>query len=164
LLSLRGVLLAGATVIAVAGCGGSSSSSSTDASASFSTQAEAICTQVNSQVATLPAITSTANLLTTGQQEVTLSKAALGKLTALTPPAAKKAGFDAYVSGITQETGILQQALAAIKAGDKAKTQQLATQSKALDSADQTKAKALGLTACTANAQPGSAKSTSSSS
>ena len=162
--SVSGLLLATGTVMALAGCGGSSSSTSTGGGAAFAVQAQAICSQVNGQVAALPAITTTTNLLTTGKKEISLSTAAIAKLKAVTAPDAKKAVYTAYVAGVTQETELLQQALSAIKAGDKAKTEQLLGQSKSLDASLQAKAKSLGLTACTANVQPGSAKSTSSSS
>jgi hypothetical protein len=154
--------------LALAGCGGSSSSSSSSGSttsrASFITQASAICTNVNTEVAALPAIRTGAELLKTGARELAESSAALDQLKAVTPPAATKVAFGRYVAGIVQEEAILKQALAAIKAGNSAQAQRLAVQSKTLGLKDNAEANNLGLPACAANAEPGDASSSSSSS
>ena len=151
-----------AAVLALAGCGGSSSSSGNGAK--FVSQANRICADVNRKFASLPAINTTADLLKTGPEEISATNSALAKLRALTPPSDKKATADQLISGLTQETALIQQVVAAIRAGNLTKARSLAAQASTLNAQDHAKATSLGLTECTKNVQPGSANATSTSS
>ena len=155
------LLIVPVAVLSLAGCGGSSTNGN---GATFVSQANRICAEVDSKLASLPAINTTADLLKTGPKEIAMTNSALAKLRALTPPSGKKATADQLISGLTQETALIQQVVAAVRAGDLKKAQSLAAQGSALNASDHAKATSLGLTECTKSVQPGSANGSSTSS
>jgi hypothetical protein len=158
---LSAMLAAGA----LAGCGGSSSTStSADSGANFVAQANQICAAVNRKIAALPAINTPAEVIKSLPQEVAVITAAVGQLKALTPPADHKAIADQLTSGLGQEGALLQQIVAALKAGDAAKLKSLATRETSLNTTDGARAKSLGLTECTKNVEAGSAQGTATGS
>lgn len=156
------VALAGASALALAACGGSSASS-TNSAAGFTAKATAICDSVNSQIAALPKVTTIADAAKVGAQEISITGPALTKMKALTAPAAKKSQFSQWTSNLAQSEAVNMQLLAALKAGDKAKFNTLAAQSKALNAKGNGLASGLGLSSCSKDVQPGSANSSASS-
>jgi hypothetical protein len=160
--TLLSVMLAAATL---AGCGGSNSTStSTNSGANFVARANQICATVNSKIAAMPAITTPAEVIKSLPQEVAVITGAVAQLKALTPPADHKTTAEQLISGLGQEGTLLQQIIAALKAGDAAKLKTLANQETALNKTDGARAKSLGLTECTKNIEAGSAKGTASGS
>jgi hypothetical protein len=151
------LLVASGAALALAGCGSSSNASG----ATFVSQANRICAEANSKLASLPAINTTADLLETGPREISVTNSALAKLRALTPPAAKKATADELISGLTQETALIQQIVAAVRAGNLKHAQSLATQGTSLNASDHAKATTLGMTECTKSVSPASTSATS---
>ena len=144
---------------AMAGCGGGGSSTSSGASGAsgvsgatplsqdeFVSQADAVCKDVNDQVAALPKPSSTADLASVTQQIIDLTDQNLPKLEAITPPENLQAKFDQYVAAIKAQESTASDLAAAAKAGDTAKLQQLAGKLKA--SSPDPIAKDLGLTEC----------------
>src|ERR1019366_10051887 len=93
------LLIVPVAVLSLAGCGGSSTNGN---GATFGSQANRSCAEVNSKLAALPAINTTADLLKTGPKEIAMTNSALAKLTSLTPPSAKKATADQLSSRLTQ--------------------------------------------------------------
>jgi hypothetical protein len=159
---LLSVMLAAATVAA---CGGSNSTStSTDSGAHFVARANQICATVNSKIAAMPAINTPAEVIKLLPQEVAVITGAVAQLKALTPPADHKTTAEHLISGLGQEGTLLQQIIAALKAGDAAKLKTLANQETSLNKTDSARAKTLGLTECTKNVEAGSAKGTASGS
>ncbi|MGA2012608.1 MAG: hypothetical protein ABSH51_19040 [Solirubrobacteraceae bacterium] len=143
--------------VSLAACGGSSATSSHSATASsprFTGEVNAVCARVNAQIAALPTISTTAELLITGAKEITMSSTALAELQALTAPAATRAAYERYLSGIVQEKAISLAALAAIKAGQNAEASVLGVRGSALNTTDDQRARALGLTQCARDVQP----------
>jgi hypothetical protein len=156
------VVLATATL---AGCGGSNSTStSSDGGANFVARANQICATVNSKIAAMPAINTPAQVIKSLPQEVAVITGAVAQLKALTPPADNKTTAEQLISGLGQEGALLQQIIAALKAGDATKLKTLANQETSLNKTDGARAKTLGLTECTKNVEAGSAKGTASGS
>jgi hypothetical protein len=155
------LLVASAAVLALAGCGGSSTNAN---GATFASQANRICAEVNRKLGSLPAINTTSDLLETGPKEISVTNSAVAKLRALRPPAGKKATVQQLISGLTQETALIQQVVAAVRAGDLKKAQALAAEGSALNASDHTRATILGLTECTKSVQPANTNGSSTSS
>jgi hypothetical protein len=155
--------LAGVSALALTACGSSSnsgtaSSATANAGASFVASATAICDDVNSQIAALPAPKSNADVVKLGAQEISITSPAVGKIKALTAPSDKQSQFNQWTSGLASTVAVNTQLLAALKAGDKAKFTTLAAQSKSLNAKGNQLAKGLGLASCSKDVQPGSAK------
>jgi hypothetical protein len=155
--------LAGVGTLMLAACGGSSGSTSTNAAASFTSKATAICDSVNNQIAALPKIHTNADALKVGAQELSITGPAVTKMKALAAPSDKQSQFTKWTSNLSQSVAINTQLLASLKAGDQAKFNALAPQSKSLNVKGNALAKALGLSACSKDVQPGSANSSASS-
>jgi hypothetical protein len=161
---INGLVLTGVSALALAACGGSSSAgSSTNAGASLSAQATAICKDVNSQIAALPAIKTNADAAKVGAQEIKIIGPAVSKLKALTVPSDKQSQFTQWTSSLARSVAVNTELLAALKAGDQAKFTTLAAQSRSLNTKGNQLAKGLGLATCSKDVQPGSAKSSGSS-
>jgi ABC-type glycerol-3-phosphate transport system substrate-binding protein len=143
-------------ILALAGCGGSSSSSSSAAGANFVTRANQICTSINKQVAALPAIKTTTDIVTTGPKEVNLARQGVTELKALTPPSDKKDTANQYVATLDQETALSAKLITAIKAGDAVEVKKIVAQGKSSSARTHARAIKLGLTQCAKNVQPGS--------
>jgi hypothetical protein len=154
--------LAGVSALALAGCGGSSGSS-TNASANFTSKATAICESVNTQIAALPAVKTTADAAKVGAEEIAITGPAITKMKAVTPPSGKKAKFDAWTANLAGSLALNQQLLAALKAGEESKLTSLAAQAKTENDKGNQEATALGLPACAKDIQPGSSNSSASS-
>jgi hypothetical protein len=155
------LLVAAAALLALTGCGASGTN---DNGTTFVSQANRICADVNRKIASLPAINTTAALLKIGPKEISATNSALAKLRALTPPSGKRATVQKLISGLTQETALIQQVVATVRAGNLKQAQSLAAQGSALNASDQAKATSLGLTECTESVQAASAGGSSTSS
>jgi hypothetical protein len=152
------------SVVALAGCGGSSSSSSAAANGvNFVTQANTLCSNLNNQIAQLPAISGVASLTTTVPKELVVIKQGIASLRNLTPPTDKQTVVDQYIGQLQTEAVLSQKLVDAVKAGDTAQAKQIDVQGKALQSKSHASAKQLGLTECLKDAQPGSASASASS-
>jgi hypothetical protein len=144
------LLVASTAVLVLTGCGGSSP----DNGAAFVTEANRICANANRRLAAMPAINATAELLRTGPQEVSVTNSALAQLRTLTPPAGRRATVGQLISGLTQETALIQQVVAAVRTGNLKQGQSLAVKASALNASDRVKATSLGLTECTESVAP----------
>jgi hypothetical protein len=154
------LLVAAVAVLALTGCGGSSTNAN---GATFVSRANGICAEANHKIASLPAINTIADLLKTGPQEISAANSAVAKLRALTPPSAKQGKLRQLISGLTEETALIGEVVAAVRAGNVTQAQSLAAQASARNASDHATATSLGLTECTKSAPTASSNATSTS-
>jgi hypothetical protein len=152
------LLVAAAAVLALTGCGGSGTNAN---GATFVSQANRICAEANRKIASLPAINSIADLLRTGPRELSAANSAVAKLRVLTPPSADKGKVRQLISGLTEETALIGEVVAAARAGNVTQAQLLAAQASARNASDHATATSLGLTECTKSAPTPSSNATS---
>ena len=150
-----------------AGCGGGDSNSSTTGASGasgvsgatplsqdeFVSQANAVCKDVNDQVAALPKPSTADDIASVTQQIIDISNEALPQLDELTPPESDQATFDKYVAGVKSQIATADDLVTAAKSGDQAELQS-AAQKLAANSPDQI-AEDLNLTECAKNVGPG---------
>ena len=152
---VNNIVAAAVGAIALAGCGGSSgTSSSAPRHAQFVAQINRICSDVNAKVVALPAIHSTADLLSTGAKELTVSSAALTQLATLTRPAGNNAAIAKYVSDVRREDTLSAQLLTAVKSGDAKQIKSVDVRGTSLNAAANAEANGLGLAQCARDVQP----------
>jgi hypothetical protein len=151
------LLVTAASVLALSGCGGSSTNAN---GARFVSQANRVCAEANSKIASLPAINSIAELLKTGPRELSAANSAVAKLRALTPPSASKGKVRQLISGLTEETALIGEVVSATRAGNVTQAQSLAAQASARNASDHATATSLGLTECTTSAPTPSSNAT----
>lgn len=138
------VLVVAAALLALTGCGESGTNGAT-----FVSQANRICAEANRRIASLPAINTIADLLKTGPREISAANSAITKLGALTPPSATRGKVRQLISGLTEETALIGEVVAAARAGNVTQAQALAAQASARNASDRATATSLGLTECT---------------
>jgi len=120
-------LAAAVTLVLGAGCLGSGSSSSSGGStatgptrAQFERQAVAICQRYQRRIGTLKTATDLAHLAAQGQRAVSLERAELRELRALTPPAADRAAVARMLDSLERSIGTGATLVAAARANDTA--------------------------------------------
>jgi hypothetical protein len=147
-----------AVALALAGCGSSSSNSSSSSSAAsgadFVAKANALCSKINNQIAALPPITSSADILKLGPKEVSLANQGITEMKSLTAPSGQASAVNQYVAVLETQATLSTKLLAAFKAGDAVKLKQIQAQGKASQSQGHAQAVRLGLTQCARNVQP----------
>lgn len=154
--------------LAIAGCGGGDDTTTASTGASgasgvggttplseeeFVSQANAICADVNSQIAALQAPTNDLpSLADFAQQGLEIIQPVLEQFQALVPPEDLQAQFDDYVSAVQHQTDLDQQLADAATAGDAQEVNSLVKQ---LQTADNDQAASdLGLDECAKDTQP----------
>ncbi len=156
----RLVAVAVVATIGIAGCGGgddtTDSAVTTGATGTggaplsqeeFVSQGNAICEDVNSQLATLEAPTNDmATIADFAEQGLAITEPALAEFEALTPPEELQSTFDEYLSQAREQLAKTQELQAAAEAGDAEQVQSLLTEIQALEG--DPLAKELGLDVC----------------
>ncbi len=141
-------------VTLAAGCGSSSSSSSTVSKADFVAKANAICDKINTQIGSLPKISSAQDLLKTGPKEIAMAKQGVAELKALQVPDSLKDQASRYLAALDQETAISGKLIAAFKNKDAQALGQAEAAARTNQAQDHAGAVALGLTSCAKQVQP----------
>src|SRR5258708_2435668 len=105
--------------VALAGCGSSSSNSSSSAAsrADFVAKANALCSKINTQIAALPPITTSADVLKLGPKEVSLVNQGITEMKSLTPPSGQTSAVNQYVAVLETQATLSTKLLAAFRAG-----------------------------------------------
>ncbi|HEY2769495.1 MAG TPA: hypothetical protein VGI87_02960 [Solirubrobacteraceae bacterium] len=140
-------------VALAAGCGSSGGSSSVS-KADFVSKANAICTKVNKQIASLPKINTAQDLLSTGPKELTDAGQGIAKLKALQVPDSIKSQVSQWISALEQESAISNKLISAFKNKNAQELTQAEAAGKTSQAQDHSRAVALGLTACAKQVQP----------
>jgi hypothetical protein len=133
--------LAGAA--ALLGCGGGSS---------FEAQANKVCSDYRAKVDGVPKPTTLGELSTASAQEIGLIQEGVVKLQALTPPAAKQAGYQALLADIEDRIPLVHQLVQAAIAGDTKALRAVAVSAAALKRRGSADARAIGLDDCASSA------------
>lgn len=141
--SLRGCAVAGAAVLAVAGCGGGRLSHQ-----EFAQRADAVCAAYQGQVKLLTQPASYTAVISYVETTLPLYEAALKQLAALEPPAADEAPVQAWLASSRKVAVSLRSLRQAAMRHDLPGTNAAAAQVQATGAASRQAASALGLTAC----------------
>jgi len=143
--SFRGFAVAGAAVLAVAGCGGGRLSH-----AEYAKRADAVCSAYQAQVKLLAQPSSYDDVVSYVEKTLPLYEAALKKLAALKPPTADEAGVQAWLAAGRKVAAAQRSLRLAAMRHDLPGTNAAAAQVQATGETSRQAAIALGLTACAA--------------
>jgi hypothetical protein len=135
-----------ALALAAAGCGGGGSK--TLSKAEYGAQLSKICTDANAQRKKLGPISGISDLASKGPGLLTALDGAIAKTEKLKPPKDVKADADRLISTTKQLRDLLAQVVAAAKANDLAKVQQIGTKASAITNEADSLGKSLGAPAC----------------
>ena len=144
------LLAAGLAAVGLSACG--SSSSNTSGVSAFRTQVNAICSNNNAQIEAMPV--GSESTISGLRRLDAIATATLGRLQAVSAPAAVKSQFAALVADDSKEATLATTIINDAAAHNAGAVATLLAQIKSLNSRSDAKATALGLSACTANATP----------
>jgi iron uptake system EfeUOB component EfeO/EfeM len=136
---LAAIALSGVVAFTAVGCG--SDDKKTETAASLTTKASAICARVSTE--------QNAAAQSQSWDKITpASDKAMKDLRALTPPDDLKDEYNAYLDAQQKVVDATEPLVAALKANDTAKAEQIQTANAALDKATDAAAKAVGIPKC----------------
>ncbi len=145
--SLAGLVAIGATAL-IAGCGGGGDDQLS--AEEFRTQADAICTDANTQLDAVGEPSSADQVLTFLQTSLPIQRAQLDRLRELDPPDDLQADFDTGVGAIQEQIDVVQDAATRIEGGEDPNTviTELGPQIESINERSDAAAQRLGLTVC----------------
>ncbi|HEY4278212.1 MAG TPA: hypothetical protein VGM91_08340 [Conexibacter sp.] len=126
------VLVSGAVVAGVAGCGGGSSSNSRLSHSELVSKANAACQKANTTVAALQSPTDNAGLASYSSKLAAATGQMEQQIASLKPPSSDERSIGAYLAALRQSNALLAQLRSAAQQGNTGQVREIGTQLQAI--------------------------------